>query len=149
MGIFESSTLSLTNLEPTTWTLSGSQVELTTSLGITTTAGAIYAIDEDKDGNKYVNPKKLAMLLGVGLGSTTLSYSINLQSVFAEEYHTQAETMGITVEQEQAVNETRNIEEWFESLSDEEQLQLLSSIDEKKQALEKEQTIEKVATKHL
>ena len=57
--------------------------------------------------------------------------------------------MGITVEQEQAVNETRNIEEWFESLSDEEQLQLLSSIDEKKQALEKEQTIEKVATKHL
>ena len=84
MGIFESSTLSLTNLEPTTWTLSGSQVELTTSLGITTTAGAIYAIDEDKDGNKYVNPKKLAMLLGVGLGSTTLSSSINLQSVFAE-----------------------------------------------------------------
>ena len=149
MGIFESSTLSLTNLEPTTWTLSGSQVELTTSLGITTTAGAIYAIDEDKDGNKYVNPKKLAMLLGVGLGSTTLSSSINLQSVFAEEYHTQAETMGRTVEQEQAVNETRNIEEWFESLSDEEQLQLLSSIDEKKQALEKEQTIEKVATKHL
>ena len=149
MGIFESSTLSLTNLEPTTWTLSGSQVELTTSLGITTTAGAIYAIDEDKDGNKYVNPKKLAMLLGVGLGSTTLSSSINLKSVFAEEYHTQAETMGITVEQEQAVNETRNIEEWFESLSDEEQLQLLSSIDEKKQALEKEQTIEKVATKHL
>ena len=149
MGIFESSTLSLTNLEPTTWTLSGSQVELTTSLGITTTAGAIYAIDEDTDGNKYVNPKKLAMLLGVGLGSTTLSSSINLQSVFAEEYHTQAETMGITVEQEQAVNETRNIEEWFESLSDEEQLQLLSSIDEKKQALEKEQTIEKVATKHL
>ena len=149
MGIFESSTLSLTNLEPTTCTLSVSQVELTTSLGITTTAGAIYAIDEDKDGNKYVNPKKLAMLLGVGLGSTTLSSSINLQSVFAEEYHTQAETMGITVEQEQAVNETRNIEEWFESLSDEEQLQLLSSIDEKKQALEKEQTIEKVATKHL
>ena len=149
MGIFESSTLSLTNLEPTTWTLSGSQVELTTSLGITTTAGAIYAIDEDKDVNKYVNPKKLAILLGVGLGSTTLSSSINLQSVFAEEYHTQAETMGITVEQEQAVNETRNIEEWFESLSDEEQLQLLSSIDEKKQALEKEQTIEKVATKHL
>lgn len=149
MGIFESSTLSLTNLEPTTWTLSGSQVELTTSLGITTTAGAICAIDEDKDGNKYVNPKKLAILLGVGLGSTTLSSSINLQSVFAEEYHTQAETMGITVEQEQAVNETRNIEEWFESLSDEEQLQLLSSIDEKKQALEKEQTIEKVATKHL
>ena len=51
MGIFESSTISVTNLEPTTWTLSGSQIELTSSLGTTSTAGTVYAVDKDEDGN--------------------------------------------------------------------------------------------------
>lgn len=141
MGIF--------NGELTTWTLSGSQVELTTSLGTTTTAGAIYTIDKDEDGNKYVNPKKLAILAGISAGTTTLSTSINLHSAFAEEYHAQAETMGITIEQEHAVNETRNIEEWFESLSDEEQTQLLASIDQKAEELQNSETIQKQPTKHL
>lgn len=149
MGIFESSTISLTNLEPTTWTLSGSQIELTSSLGTTSTAGAIYAVDKDEDSNMFLNPKKVAGLLGSSIGTTTLSTSINLNPAFSAEYQAQAAEMGITVEQEMAVNQARNVEEWFESLSDEEQIQLLASIDQKAEELQNSAMAEKVPTKHL
>lgn len=149
MGIFESSTISLTNLEPTTWTLSGSQIELTSSLGTTSTAGTIYAVDKDEDGNMFLNPKKVAKLLGTTAATTTISSTINFQSAFAAEYQAQAAEMGITVEQEMAVNQARNVEEWFESLSDEEQIQLLASIDQKAEELQNAAITEKVSTKHL
>ena len=149
MGIFESSTISLTNLEPTTWTLSGSQIELTSSLGTTSTAGAIYAVDKDEDGNMFLFLYKVAGLLGSSIGTTTLSTSINLNPAFAAEYQVQAAEMGITVEQEMAVNQARNVEEWFESLSDEEQIQLLASIDQKAEELQNSAITEKVPTKHL
>lgn len=149
MGFLDSSTISSTNLEPTTWTLSGSQLELTSSLGTTSTAGAVFAIDKDEDGKKYLNPKKVAGLLGSSIGTTTLSTSINLNPAFAAEYQVQAAEMGITVEQEMAVNQARNVEEWFESLSDEEQIQLLASIDQKAEELQNAAITEKVPTKHL
>ncbi len=48
-----------------------------------------------------------------------------------------------------AVNQARNVEEWFESLSDEEQIQLLASIDQKAEELQNSAITEKVPTKHL
>lgn len=148
MGIFESSTLSITNLEPTTSTLSSNIMPGTTTLGASTTTGALWVVDTDKDGNKYVNPKKLAGLIGT-TATTSTSTSLNLNSAMAEENKVQAAEMGITAKQEKAVQDTRNIEEWFESLSDEEQLELLASVDQKLAEVQNGQIEEKVPTKHL
>lgn len=147
MGILESSTLSLTNLEPTTWTLSGGTIPSSTTLGSTTTVALATTLDLDENGNRYVNPKKLRRLLGTTAATTTISSSMNMKSAFAAEYHEQAVALGITAEQEIAVNQERNVEEWFESLSDEEQIQLLMNIDQKEQTLKSNSSVEKAAVK--
>lgn len=145
MGIFESSTLSITNLEPTTSTLTGNVMPGTTTLGASTTVGSLWAIDKDTDGNKQVNPKKLTALIGTTATSSTTT-SLNLNTTAADDYAKEAATMEITEEHVEAVNQTRNIEEWFESLSDEEQIELLASVDQK---LDEVQNEVKEVSKHL
>lgn len=147
MGSFDSSTISISNLEPTTSTLSGNVVPATTTLGGTTTTGTLWVVDKDEDGEMRVNPKKLAGL--VGTITTTTSTSLNVNSAMAAENKAQAIEMGITEEQEEAVNQTRNIEEWFESLSNEEQENFLAMIDQKEQEIKNIEHNEEITIKHL
>lgn len=148
MGIFESSTISLVSLEPTTSTLTSNVITTSTTIGATTTIGGLSTLERDKDGNHQVNPKKLALVLGTSIGTSALS-SVNLHTPLAEEYKEQAAQMGITVDQENAINEARNVEEWFESLSDEQQIEFLASLDQKEQELQCREAEPKIIKKHL
>lgn len=147
MAILESSTLSLTNLTPTTGTLTGNAVPGTTTLGVSTTTTARLVIDKDKDGRK-VNPKKLSTATTVSTITST-SMSINLNSGIAHETKQQATEMGITEETFAAVNDINNVLENFDSLTDEQQVAWLVAISEKEQTLQNEQKVEKTLTKHL
>lgn len=148
MGIFESSTISFVNLEPTTSTLTGNTIPGTTTLGASTTTSALWAIDKNEEGEMKVNPKKLVGLMGT-TATTSTSTSLNLNSTMAAETKEQADKMGITVEQEVAVNQTRDIEAWFDSLTDDQQVEFLVSLEQKEQKLQNVQSEEKAVTKHL
>lgn len=148
MGILEISTLEITNLESTTGTLAGNTAPGITTLGASTTSTGVLVTDKDEEGNKYVNPKKLATATTTA-AAIAAAVSINLNSGIAHETKKQAEEMGITEETFAAVNGINDVLENFDSLTDEEQVAWLVAISEKEHALQNEQMEEKALTKHL
>lgn len=147
MGIIDSTVLGLTNLNPTTSTLMGGPLAEITTLGTTTAIGPKLLISKDDEGNKYFDPKKVS----TGLVTTsTLTTTSNWPSnTTIDAYQKAASEMQVSEEQLEGVNALRDVDEWFESLSDEQQEAILASIDQKEQELQNIQATEKAPTKHL
>ena len=125
-----------------TSTLLNSNLAGTTTLGVTTTAGVSYVF---KGGE--IDPKKLSTLTSTTVTSTSTSTSASPQPTnLPQEYNAAAQEIGWTGEKTEAVNTMRNAEEWFESLSDEEQQELLVKLEKKESEL---QDVEKINIKHI
>lgn len=147
MGIVDSLILWLTNFGSTTDTFIGGPFLKSTALGTTTAIGPKLLISKDDEGNKYFDPKKVS----TGLVTTsTLTTTSNWPSnTTIDAYQKAASEMQVSEEQLQGVNALRDVDEWFESLSDEQQEAILASIDQKEQELQNIQATEKAPTKHL
>lgn len=147
MGIVDSLILWLTNFGSTTDTFIGGPFLKSTALGTTTAIGPKLLISKDDEGNKYFDPKKVS----TGLVTTsTLTTTSNWPSnTTIDAYQKAASEMQVSEEQLQGVNALRDVDEWFESLSDEQQEAILASIDQKEQELQNFQATEKAPTKHL
>lgn len=147
MGIVDSLILWLTNFGSTTDTFIGGPFLKSTALGTTTAIGPKLLISKDDEGNKYFDLKKVS----TGLVTTsTLTTTSNWPSnTTIDAYQKAASEMQVSEEQLQGVNALRDVDEWFESLSDEQQEAILASIDQKEQELQNFQATEKAPTKHL
>lgn len=143
MSILESSLLSALNGDSTSTILSGNLPGVTT-LGGGTTTSALFTIGKDKDGNNEIKPNRVLTTLGATTTSSTTLY-LQSQTGLPAEYTQEANKIGWTKEQTEEVNKIRDLEEWFASLSEEEQNRLLTSMNEKEQELSHEEnTVKKI-----
>ena len=141
MNFLDSSTISLTNLEPTTSTLTNNSLMGSTTVGATTTTGVAGTLSKDETGELFVDKKKAVATSASFLGGTstiTLSGCTGLPEAYAEE----AQALNWTAAQTEEVYDLRNREELFDSLPEEEQLRILAAIDQKiEETTEKQQTV--------
>lgn len=75
MGFFESSTLSLTNLEPTTSLLTNNVLTGSTALGTTTSTGVALTVTSNDDGEFSFDKKRVASTAATTSVSSSLLLS--------------------------------------------------------------------------
>ena len=137
MGFFESSTVSLTNLEPTTSTITNNVLTGSTVAGATTSTGVALAIKQDGDSELSIDKKRGA--------STALTSSIGTSLLLSgctglpKDYDEEAQAIDWTAEDTQETHNITDQEELFASLSTETQLRILAEIDQKIEAITTEQ----------
>ena len=137
MGFFESSTVSLTNLEPTTSTITNNVLTGSTVAGATTSTGVALAIKQDGDSELSIDKKRgasTALTSSIGT-SLLLSGCTGLPKAYAEE----AQAIDWTAKDTQETHNITDQEELFASLSTENQLRILAEIDQKIEAITTEQ----------
>lgn len=138
MNFLDSSTISLTNLEPTTSTLTNNSLMGSTTVGATTTTGVAGTLSKDENGEWYVDKKKAVATSASFLGGTstiTLSGCTGLPEAYAEE----AQALNWTAAQTEEVYYLKDQEELFGSLPEEEQLKKLARTNQRIEELEAEQ----------
>lgn len=137
MGFSESSTISVTNLEPTTSTVTNNVLTGSTTVGATTSTGVALAIDKDNDGNLYFDKKKV----GATAVTTSVSSSLLLSGCtgLPEAYAEEAEAIKWTAKQTEETNYLRDKEELFAALSRDKQIEILLKINQKIEAATTEQ----------
>lgn len=139
MNFLDSSTISLTNLEPTTSTLTNNSLMGSTTVGATTTTGVAGTLSKDENGEWFVDKKKAVATSASFLGGTstiTLSGCTGLPEAYAEE----AQALNWTAAQTEEVYYLKDQEELFGSLPEEEQLKKLARTNQRIEELEAEQT---------
>lgn len=139
MNFLDSSTISLTNLEPTTSTLTNNSLMGSTTVGATTTTGVAGTLSKDENGELFVDKKKAVATSASFLGGTstiTLSGCTGLPEAYAEE----AQALNWTAAQTEEVYYLKDQEELFGSLPEEEQLKKLARTNQRIEELEAEQT---------
>lgn len=138
MNFLDSSTISLTNLEPTTSTLTNNSLMGSTTVGATTTTGVAGTLSKDENGEWFVDKKKAVATSASFLGGTstiTLSGCTGLPEAYAEE----AQALNWTAAQTEEVYYLKDQEELFGSLPEEEQLKKLARTNQRIEELEAEQ----------
>ena len=138
MNFLDSSTISLTNLEPTTSTLTNNSLMGSTTVGATTTTGVAGTLSKDENGEWFVDKKKAVATSASFLGGTstiTLSGCTGLPEAYAEE----AQALNWTAAQTEEVYYLKDQEELFGSLPEEEQLKKLASNNQRIEEIEAEQ----------
>lgn len=143
MAIFESTLLNLVNGNSTSSLLSGNALPATTTLGGTTSLAAATCVRKDENGDLKLNPK------GVATTSTTTALVMQSQTGLPEEYYEEASSYNWTATETAEVNNIRDMEEFFASLTEEEQDALLASIDQRTQELTASIDVEKPLVKKL
>ena len=137
MGFFESSTVSLTNLEPTTSTITNNVLTGSTVAGATTSTGVALAIKQDGDSELSIDKKRGA--------STALTSSIGTSLLLSgctglpKDYDEEAQAIDWTAEDTQETHNITDQEELFASLSAENQRRILAGINQKIEAITTEQ----------
>ena len=138
MNFLDSSTISLTNLEPTTSTLTNNSLMGSTTVGATTTTGVAGTLSKDENGEWFVDKKKAVATSASFLGGTstiTLSGCTGLPEAYDEE----AQEQKWTAAQTEEVYYLKDQEELFGSLPEEEQLKKLARTNQRIEELEAEQ----------
>lgn len=142
MGILDSSTIWFSNGGSTS-SLFNSNIAGTTTLGGTTTTGVACCFKEGE-----LDPKRVSTVTSVST-TTTTTLVMQSQTKLPLAYSAKAQEIGWTAEKTDAVNIIRNTEEWFDSLSEEQQLELLARLDEKESTFKAIEETEKTNIKHI
>lgn len=148
MAIFESTLLNLVNGNSTSSLLSGNALPATTTLGGTTSLAAATCVRKDENGDLKLNPKGVATT-STTTAITTTALVMQSQTGLPEEYYEEASSYNWTATETAEVNNIRDMEEFFASLTEEEQDALLASIDQRTQELTASIDIEKPLVKKL
>lgn len=142
MSFLDSSTMWFSNGGSTS-SLFNSNIAGTTTLGGTTTTGVACCFNEKK-----LDPKRVSTVASVAATSTT-TLVMQSQTKLPLAYSAKAQEIGWTAEMTDAVNIIRDTEEWFDSLSEEQQLELLAKLDEKESTFQAIKEQEKSNIKHI